>query len=514
MVNVEKLKKGAIFEVNTKMAVVSVIGTQFFVKSYQDKRSIIAVNQGKVYIKENYNKKEKILLHKDKSIAIDKKGYLIEDMDPQIRNRFDDFNKIKIKNDKLVSKIHLKVDSGPVILKLNDDKIAKFNKKIDFFVSHGIYSLHIENEEGKIYSEIINVKPNEDISKNIFFEKDKKKKVSKTWSSKEIYKYKYAKGQDKTNILGFAISPEYIITQTPTSILCFSQKGNIIWENFYGRKKELYFDSIPIIYKDKIYVSSMNKKILVLDISTGKRLKLIKTTGNMTFGYKIIPFGDKLYIPYPNGLYTLKINDNSFSSDPFITFNSPTTPLFLDNRIYISSFVENKVACYDFQSKFLWDFSMNQRSLNQIFYAKDSLFIGDNSGMIYKLSINGKFIKNVKMPEPVISNLCEWQNNIFVLVNDGYLYKIDINSLNVTKLFKVDNEPVASTYLFKSPTVIKNKLFIGTDKGDVIVYDIVKQKIENTIKLSDSSISSSVYCFGDYFFIGNEIGEVFLLEDR
>ena len=348
-------------------------------------------------------------------------------------------------------------------------------------------------------------------SKPLIFEDKQKTKV---WTFKKIFRYNYSDDVSKNEILGFAVSQGHVVAQTKTGLICFNTKGKKIWNKTYGISRGIFFMSIPVIINNRVYVSSINKKFLILELNTGKEIKIIDSHGDIMFGYRMVKNNDLIYLPFINGIYTLQLNNYSLSKEPFIFFNSPTTPLFKKNKIYLSSFVDKNIYCYDMKGEELWKFLINDKSFNPIIFVNENIFISDRSGTIYRISLSGELINKTNLPDGITSRLIAFNDSIYTLANDGIFYKINIPSLTISKLFEVDKKPDVLTYLFKSPSLYNNKLFIGTNKGNIIIYDLINEKIEKIIELQSSSISSSVYYSKDTYFVGTKDGEIYLFQHQ
>ncbi|MCK4796681.1 MAG: FecR domain-containing protein, partial [Spirochaetes bacterium] len=448
LIKIEKELKNICFQVNTEYATVSTYGTQFVVESYPNKSSLIAVNEGNVKVDTKFEGKEA----SNKTLIISKEESL----------------SVK-KNDFIKEKV------SPRVKEIFND----------------FQYLHLQETS--------------EISKN-------KDSDLKRWKAKKIYRHNYTGDPSKNKILGFASYKNYVLAQTEVSLICFKSNGEIIWEKIYGEKDGLYFMSIPVIYEDKIYLSSINKRFLILDLKNGELVKKINSPGNITFGYNVVPYENIIYIPYRDGVYSLQLNDYSLSDNPVISFNYPTIPLILKNNIYLSSFVYKNISGFDFNGNKLWNYTMDEGSFNSPILVNENIFITNNAKTIYKISVNGKILKKSILPQVITSRLIGKDKELFALANDGYIYNINTESLIYTKMFKVDEDPDISGYLFKYPAVSNNKLIIGTDNGEIIIYNLKSQQIENKLMLSTSPISTSISYSGKSFFTGTKDGEVFLLK--
>lgn len=511
-VNVEKQVKNSIFEVNTQFAIATVIGTKFMVATYRDQYSKILVFEGIVNVKNkvlNEDSKDKTInISQGESITIKDNTFSKEQIYVKDNKIFDNFNDLYLKNLNNLARIYIKTDDGIAKLKISNKEVYIFENIIGLYINPGDHTIMLEKDgyQKNIYN--ISLNKEEYLEKEIIF---RKLSVSDEWKLKKIYNYNYKYDTSKNKILGFAISKKHIVAQTEVSLLCFNSKGRLIWKNEYGKEKGMFFKSIPVIHKQKVYVSSVNKIFLILDLKTGEEIK-ISSIGDIIFGYKIVPYKNKIFIPFGDGIYIMKDIDHDLGNKPLIFFNSPTTPLIIDDKIYISSFVDKIIACFDLEGNKLWDYHTSARSINNLIFVKENIFGIDIFGNLYKLSFDGKLLQKAIISNGITSNLSKHNNNIFTIANDGYLYSINIDTLEKIKIFKVDEPTDNYDYIYKQPFIFNDKLFIGTDNGKVIIYDLASKKIEEIIKLSGSKISSSVYYTKNNYCTGTNAGEIFLIK--
>lgn len=519
---VNKLIKNSKFKVTVNDININVIGTKFLVQFISDKSTLIAALTGKIEINSNKNNQiKKIILPENKLLIIKDDQVTEKGLPADISEYFEDIQNINNINLNDYSTLKIINNKNNIDLFLNKKKIFQFNKNLELILSTGKYLLELKQNGSLIYKEEINLISEEKILKEINVDQkniannniSEEKNPSLKWKSKLIYQSKNNNDLSNKKILGFAYSKNHIITLSQSAIICFDNNGELIWEKTYGKKRSIYFMSTPLIYQEKVFVSSLNKKLVVLDLKSGKELKVLDTSGNITFGYGILAYKDKLLLPYTNGIYILQITDLSLKDNVFIQFNSPTKPLIFNNKIYLSSFIEKRISGYNLEGKELWNYNLTDTSFNSPVLFNNAIFIADKKGVIYKISLDGKLIEKATLPTGAVSNINPGENHLYILANNGIIYLINYNDLNVKKLFKGDEKFDDYIYLFKRPIEYDNKILIGTDKGEIIVYDLEKNTILDRVKISNSPISTPIYQLSpDTFFAGTENGNVFLIK--
>ena len=82
--------------------------------------------------------------------------------------------------------------------------------------------------------------------------------------------------------------------------------------------------------------------------------------------------------------------------------------------------------------------------------------------------------------------------------------------MKAVQLIEVDKDPNLSHYLFKEPSLHNKKVFIGTDSGDIIIYDLINN-IEIKIKASNNAVISKVHNYNNSYYFGTEDGRIFIL---
>ena len=517
---VNKLEKKSKFRVTVNDININVIGTQFLVHFISDESTLIAALTGKIEISSKRNDQlNKFTLNENSMLYIENDKITEKSLSPDLLKYFEEIqniNKVDLNN---YSTFKIINKESNIDLFLNQKIMLNFNKNLEFILSEGKYLLELKHDGMLIYQEELNIISGEKLIKeiiidqNILANKKEKNDLSLQWKSKNIYQVKNNDESSKNKILGFTHLQNRIIVLSQTSIICFDINGKLIWEKTYGKKRSIYFMTIPIIYQGKIFVSSLNKKLVVLDLKSGKELKVLDTPGNITFGYTILPYQNKLFLPYTNGIYILQTVDLTIQDKVFIPFDSPTRPLLYNNKIFLSSFINKQINCYNLEGKELWNFYFDNTSFNSPVFFKNAVFIADKSGIIYKISLNGKLIKKAKLPVGLISNINPGTEHLYTLANNGKIYKINYNTLQFKELFKADEKFDDYIYLFKKPVEYDNRLLIGTDKGEIIIFDLTKNIILNKLKVTNNSISTPVYQISPVSFLaGTEEGKIFLIK--
>lgn len=371
----------------------------------------------------------------------------------------------------------------------------KYKAKQEFYFVKAGKKLFISKE--KIQEEELTLDDNEKLTElnSLKIEQAKTqeniKKEKKEWKIIKTYRIKNDDDIKEDKILGFTSVKNYVIAQTETSILCFDPAGTLKWQRNYGDETGLFFMSLPVIFKNRIYLSSINKKLLVIDLKSGDEENVIHATSGIYFGNQPVINNDIIYLPFANGIYIYDLIKDTLSSNPIISSYNPTTPVFKNNMIYLSSMADKNISCYD-KNNLIWTISLQDRTFSGPVIIKNYVFISDKKGNIYKISLDGEIINQTYIESGITSTLISAQNNLYVLADNGYLYEIIPDNLKYNKLIKIDSNFEESIYLYKKVVLINNKLFIGNDSGKIIIYNLKLKSIEK-IDIDNNLIDSTVY---------------------
>ena len=329
-----------------------------------------------------------------------------------------------------------------------------------------------------------------------------------------IYLYQYKNNDDssKNSIIVIDTAENFFLTQTHTEVLCFNYKGNLIWKKTFGKEKGIFFMSKPLIYKDKIYLSSLNKKLLIFDFKTGNQINTIITPGSISFGYAISRYKDTLFLPYPDGIYLFNTKDSSLIEKPIIQIKSPSQPVIDGNTIYISSLIDNTLYAYNINGGKLWSYPLNNRNLIQPTIINNNIYIGDNSGYIYKIDKNGNLQNNINLYSGIASIITQYDKYLFIILKNGTLYKLNQSNLEIENSIKIPYilDKYDENFIF-TILIINNIITTGNNNGEIIFIDPVKLNIINNLKLSDYSITSIGSYSNNSFLIGSSNGEIIKL---
>jgi len=142
----------------------------------------------------------------------------------------------------------------------------------------------------------------------------------------------------------------------------------------------------------------------------------------------------------------------------------------------------------------------------------DNIIVTSWSGNLFKLDYNGNILNEVNISNGFISAPCIYRNKMYILSNDGNLIVVNLNNFEILKTFQIDDYPNPETYVYKSAVINNNNLIIGSDSGKIIIYNLDTEVIEKSFETDNVSINTSAGFYNDTYFIGNNSGMIYLFK--
>ncbi len=274
IVNINKLNAGQSVEIHSHNIIASVTGTQFLVEYKGGESAFVVVDKGTVNV-------DFILEQGIENSVLVEEGYTV----------FVTQNDIKIEKTTEEEIISAFEEFERIHSSLLSDNTEKINEVIEPIGNNGSQILipgieeQGENKEIEVNNELSNI-PESDSGELV-------------WNIEKIYKYNNPDNSKNNNIFGFSSNGNFIVAQTQTSLICFNLAGELLWEKTYGESKGVTFMSVPVIYSNKVFISSLNNKVIVIDLVTGKEIIQIDAPGSINFGYKMLEYNGDILIPFP-----------------------------------------------------------------------------------------------------------------------------------------------------------------------------------------------------------------------
>jgi len=522
-----ELKKKVILNIKTLNAFTRASNATFFV-DYSNSITEAAVYRGEVDVKMVSPVQENpiVILNKGNAIVIDKNEALKKEVSSKalvMLREFEDYPFIQGKEKP--STLNIIVDKEKAILKINSKKIDLVSRKISLLLDSGEYIVELDKQGYKTYRKSIILNPDQSMKLNISLKqniteenKEKIRKFETKIDPEKLFpfkRYKYINMDNplKSDIIGFSISTDYAIAITKTSLFCINKDGLIVWSKDYGESKKLIFDSIPLIFNNKIYISS-NYKILVLDLEKGYEIYRINAPGIVSHGYNLVQYGNKIYIPYSEGIYSFDMIKASLSEKPVIEFENPSSPVFWNEHIYVASYINGEIAVFDLDGNKKGNFVMDSQSIFPPVLIDEYLITGDLSGKLYRFSYDLLCQDSIKLFEGVVGIEKAGKKTFFALSEKGNLYMCDGVTLALMKNIQISNNSTKSENKYKKPFIYKGFLFIGTKRGDIKIINVYNGEELLNLNVSTFPLSCSVSVFNNMLLAGTKGGEIVILKNK
>ena len=314
--------------------------------------------------------------------------------------------------------------------------------------------------------------------------------------SKELIK----KNNIENKVIGFVEAENFLLCQCLSSLLCFDSELNLIWEKEFGvGEKQLFFASKPVVTDNKIFLDSVNKKLLVLDLLSGDILKEIAVTGNLNFNYDIPIKDGIIYFPLSNGVIFL--NSKTLQVNRRINFENPSSPLLTENGIFLSSYINKKIAYYDYQTNLKWEILFNNRVYSSPILLNSKIYVIDSSDKIYEITKTGKIINQITIESATIKKIFSFENSILYLNKEFNLMSFDTISKKVEKIIEVSNN------ISSDITIFEEELYWSNIDGELCRLSLRNQSFCRN-KISEIGFDSSIIKKGMYYISGLINGDI------
>ena len=289
------------------------------------------------------------------------------------------------------------------------------------------------------------------------------------------------------------------------TILKFNEKSKLNWQkNYYSKSEKKLRPVLQFANNNKYLVVADNvAKYYMLDIQTGQLIWLKNSLAPFNSQIKI--FKDKIFVvDFSNTLRCFSLlNGNELwnvkTESSLIRSQKKLSMVIVKDTILFNNSVGDISAVDLNNGELLWQLP-TQSSLiyestfsletSDIITDKKNLYFSNNNNQFFSVDINtGSFNWKTRINSSLRPTLID--NILFTISHEGYLFLIEKNNGNI----------IRSTYLFDNfkkkkrnsikPTGFilgKNKIYLSTDNGRLLVIDISTGKTLSTIKIDNEKI--------------------------
>jgi len=290
------------------------------------------------------------------------------------------------------------------------------------------------------------------------------------------------------------------------SILRFNKESDLIWKkNYYSKVEQKMGPVLELENNGKYIIVADNfSKYYMLDIFTGKQLWIKNNLAPFNSQIKI--YKDKFFIiDFSNTLrcFSLKNGDelwNIKTENTLIKSQKKLSMVIIDEVVYFNNSIGDISAVEINKGELLWQLP-TQSSLiyesafsletSDIITDKKNLFLSNNKNQLFSINastgtINWENKVNSNIRSIIIDEF------IFTISIEGYLVILEKNSGNIIRVTDVFKNFRQKKIDDVSPTGfiigLKN-IYLSTDKGRLLVIDILSGKIKSTLKIDNDKIS-------------------------
>jgi outer membrane protein assembly factor BamB len=290
------------------------------------------------------------------------------------------------------------------------------------------------------------------------------------------------------------------------SILKFDNSSNLIWKKNHYSKAEKKLK--PILFfannKNSLIVTDNIAKFYALDINTGNLLWSKNNTS--AFNSQVKVYKDRFFaIDFDNVLRCYSIKDGSKiwsvkTERYFIKSQKKLSLIIIGKKVIFNNSIGDITAIDIETGNLLWQTPTQSSALGEnAFFLKTSDLIGDMNSVLFSNNKNEFFSLDINTgtinwKQKINSNLRSTliQDTIFSVSMEGFLFAIDHKSGNIMRTTDIFSQIKAKKRLKIKPTgfiVGSKNIYLTTNKGKLLVIDILRGKTFKTLKIDNNKIS-------------------------
>jgi len=220
--------------------------------------------------------------------------------------------------------------------------------------------------------------------------------------------------------------------------------------------------------------------------------------------------GSTLYIPFQNsGYYRLALDKENPTLEKIFEEPFPIAPLVADNSMIIGSYYKKYLAEIYFDGQVKWKYILPGTSYcnaQKIGTASYVYALQANGPSLIKLNENGVKIQEWTLPGELTGDFAMYNTLLFALTKQGELFVLNTATLTHKIIAKGFTRQLRTGELRIVGFLIhKGRLYIGTDKGGVMVYNIQQASVEEVIHIAGKEafytkpfiIGNTLYCISN-----------------
>jgi outer membrane protein assembly factor BamB len=220
--------------------------------------------------------------------------------------------------------------------------------------------------------------------------------------------------------------------------------------------------------------------------------------------------GGTLYIPFQNsGYYRLASDEENPTLVKVFEEPFPIAPLVKDNSIIVGSYYHKYLAEIDFAGQVQWKYMLQGASYCNVQKVGSGLYMyveQAHGPALIKLNQDGVKIQEWSLPGRLTSDFVMYNNLMFGITKQGELFAFNTATSTHKIIARVFTGQLSTGELRTLGILIHNgRLYAGTDKGSVIIYNIQRAEIEEIVRVAAGEafyskpfiIGHALYCISN-----------------
>ena len=293
------------------------------------------------------------------------------------------------------------------------------------------------------------------------------------------------------------------------SIIQFNEKSKLIWKkNYYSKSEKKLKPILQFANNEKYLIVADNiAKSYMLNLKNGD---LIWTKNNLApFNSQIKIYKDKFFIiDFSNTLrcFSIKNGEELWSvrtETSLIRSQKKLSMVIVNGIIYFNNSIGDISAVNINKGELLWQLPTQSNLIYESAFSletsdivtdSNSLFFSNNKNEFYSIDLEtGSFNWKTKVNSSLRPSVIE--NYLYTISMEGYLIVIDKitgNIIRITNIFK-NFKPKIRDKIKPTGFIIGSKnIYLSTNKGRILVIDIVSGKTKSTLKIDKDKISRPI----------------------
>jgi outer membrane protein assembly factor BamB len=277
--------------------------------------------------------------------------------------------------------------------------------------------------------------------------------------------------------------------------------GNLLWE--YKAKEGIFGNAIyssPEIARGKLYISSWNGNIMVLDLNSS-RVVWEERVGWSSTSSPLV-FNDSVFVGHSDGLSLLKQGKLLWKKEIGTVSCKPTIG---EGIIYFGSH-DTHVYALD-KKNIKWKFKTKGEVCSSPVLYKGILYVGSKDGNLYALdATTGSKKWSYKTGAPICSSPLIYKNVIFFGSWDNNLYALNLDGSLKWKF-------TCGWGIHSSPSIRDDTLYFASLDGNFYALDPENGSLKWFFS-ARAGIRSSPLAYGDLVFFGSDDGRIYALHAK